>query len=479
MGMITKIKHSANIRWFILANVALGTFMATLDASIVNVALPTMSLKLHVNLPKLQWVVTAYLLAISSLLPILGKLADIVGRKRVYSSGLILFTLGSALCGLASNVWFLVSMRILQAIGASMLMANNQALIVANFPFHERGRALGISGTMVALGSLAGPAIGGILVGLIGWRSIFYINVPIGIIAYFAALIVLPSDSVKHEPVRFDYKGSILFSLGLISLLYAINNGENAGWSSMGILSMMFLGLLLLAIFVLVERQTSQPIIDFAIYKNVPFLIGNLSAFLSFTGQFFYTMLMPFYLQNILNYPTTKVGLLMTAFPLAMAIAAPIGGYVSDKIGPVVLTTGGLLTTACGMLYLLFVSAYSGFFQIIPGPILMGIGAGLFNSPNNSSVMSSVPRDKLGIAGGLNALVRNVGMILGTTLSVTLFESRQSAILAKTLHPSVSQTTFAFISSFHTVMLVGGIILIVAAVVSVSRKGYVKAAAQS
>ncbi|HWQ71848.1 MAG TPA: MFS transporter, partial [Desulfitobacteriaceae bacterium] len=476
MGIKAKIKQSVHIRWFILANVALGTFMATLDASIVNVALPTLSLKFDVDLPILQWVVTAYLLTISSLLPILGKLADIIGRKRVYSSGLILFTLGSALCGLANNVWFLIGMRVLQAIGASMLMANNQAIIVANFPFNERGRALGLSGTMVALGSLTGPALGGILVGLVGWRSIFYINVPIGIIAYLSALIILPADSPKHESVPFDYKGSVLFSLGLISLLYAVNYSEDAGWGSIEVLGTMFLGLFLLIFFVLAEQRASQPIIDLAIYKNIPFLIGNLSAFLSFTGQFFYTILMPFYLQNILNYSTSQVGLLMTAYPLAMAVTAPIGGYASDKIGPVALTTGGLLTIAGGMFYLLSVSAYSGFFQIIPGPILMGIGAGLFNSPNNSSVMSSVPKDKLGIAGGLNALVRNVGMIMGTTLSVTIFESRQAAILAKTLHPSAGQTAFAFMSSFHTVILIGGSILLAAAAISLSRKGYVKTA---
>lgn len=474
MNKMIQIKQSANIRWFILANVALGTFMSTLDASIVNVALPTMSMKLQVNLPILQWVVTAYLLTVSSLLPILGKLADIWGRKRIYSSGFILFTVGSALCGLAGNVWFLVGMRVLQAIGASMLMANNQALIVANFPFQERGRALGISGTMVALGSLTGPAIGGVLVGLVGWRSIFYINVPIGIMAYLAALVILPSDSAKDKAVHFDYAGSILFSLGMISLLYAVNSGEDAGWSSGGVLGTMFLGLLLLIIFFLVERRSSEPIIDFEIYKNIPFLIGNLSAFLSFAGQFFYTMLMPFYLQTILNYSTIHVGLLMTSFPLAMAIVAPISGYVSDKIGPVALTTGGLLTIAGGIFYLLFASAHSEFLQIIPGPILMGIGAGLFNSPNNSSVMSSVPNDKLGIAGGLNALVRNVGMIIGTTLSVTLFENRQSAILSRVLHPTVSQTTLAFMSSFHTVMFVGGVILLLAAAISINRKGYVK-----
>ncbi|KLU59368.1 multidrug resistance protein Stp [Peptococcaceae bacterium CEB3] len=473
MSLTENIKKSPHIRWFILANVALGTFMSTLDASIVQVALPTMAIKLHAGLAVLQWVVTAYLLTISSLLPIFGKLADMWGRGRLYLSGFVLFTLGSALCGLTNNIWFLVGMRVLQAVGASMLMANSQALIVAAFPLEERGRALGLSGTMVALGSLTGPALGGILVGLISWRAIFYVNVPIGIVAFLGALVILPNDNAKQESVRFDSTGSLLFALGMISLLYALNNGQDAGWDSAGILGAFALGLLLLAAFVWAERRTSDPIIDFDIYRNIPFLIGNLSAFLSFAGQFTYTMLMPFYLQTVLNYSATQVGLLMTAFPLAMAIAAPLSGYASDKHGPVALTTGGLATMALGIFYLVLLTPHSPFWQIVPGPLLMGIGAGMFNSPNNSSVMSSVPKSKLGIAGGLNALVRNVGMIVGTTLSVTLFEIRQAALLAGVQHPTSTQSAQAFMTSFRTVLVVGGVVLLAAAAVSINRRGYV------
>lgn len=472
MDLFQKIKTSPNIRWFILANVALGTFMATLDSSIVNVALPTMSVELNKNLGTLQWVVTAYLLAISSLLPVFGRLADLLGRKRVYTTGFIIFTLGSALCGISGTLWFLVSMRVVQAIGASMMMANNQALLVAAFPIHERGRALGLNGTMVALGSLTGPALGGLLVGWLGWRAVFYVNIPIGIIAFLAAQVILPQDTRTREKFKFDYTGAILFALGMIFLLDSINNGQAEGWGSLRIIGGIIMGTVLLVMFAFAERRVADPIIDFSIYKNKPFLIGNISAFLSFTGQFANTILMPFYLQHILMYSTTQVGLLMTAYPLAMAIIAPLSGYLSDKTGPVVLTTGGLLTMTFGLLYLTTTTPYSAFWAIFPGPLLMGIGGGMFNSPNTSSVMSAVPKNKLGIAGGLNALVRNLGMVVGTTYSVSLFENRQASLLANIPNPSASQTVNAFMTSYHTVMIVGAIITFCGAMVSLSRRGY-------
>ena len=218
--------------------------MATLDSSIVNVALPTISGQLQADLATLQWVVTAYLLTISSLLPVFGRIADLLGRRRVFSFGFLVFTLGSILCGLAPSIWVLIGMRILQAIGASMLMANSAALIIANFPPKERGRALGLTGTVVALGSLTGPALGGILVGLLDWRSIFYINLPIGILGYLAARIILPEDEAQQNKETFDYVGSFFFTTGMISLMFAISNGQSWGWSSFPILVGLVLGTL-------------------------------------------------------------------------------------------------------------------------------------------------------------------------------------------------------------------------------------------
>lgn len=472
-----KLKESSRYRWFILATVSVGTFMATLDSSIVNVALPTISGKLHADLSILQWVVTAYLLTISSLLPVFGRIADLLGRKRVYSFGFLIFTLGSVLCGLATNIWFLVGMRVLQAVGASMLMANSAAIITANFPPQERGRALGLTGTVVALGSLTGPALGGILVGLLNWRAIFYINLPIGIIGYLAARIILPNDQLKQSGESFDFVGALFFTFGMISLLFAVNNGQDWGWLSLPILTGIVLGSLLLITFFFTETRVAHPMIDLSLFRNRPFLVGNLSGFLSFVAMFANTMLMPFYLQHVLNYNPTQVGLLMTSFPLMMAVIAPISGHASDRIGPVALTTGGLFVTALGLFYLSTLTAQSAFWQVIPGSLLMGLGAGLFQSPNNSSVMSSVPPRKLGVAGGINALVRNVGMVIGIAFSVSLFENREARLLSGISSPSVGQQVNAFVSAYHTVMLAGMGIALVAALISLNRKGYAKAEA--
>ncbi|MDR3542887.1 MAG: MFS transporter [Desulfosporosinus sp.] len=470
----TLVKASPRYRWYILATTSIGTFMSTLDSSIVNVALPTISGKLHTDLSIIQWVVTAYLLTISSLLPVFGRIADLFGRKRVFSWGFLIFTLGSALCGLAPNIWFLIGMRILQAVGASMLMANSAAIVTANFPSKERGRALGLTGTVVALGSLTGPALGGILVGLLNWRSIFYINLPIGILGYLSAQIILPLDKPQDNNETFDFAGALLFTFGMTSLLFAVNNGQDWGWSSSPILSGLLLGTLLLVLFFYTELRVHNPMINLALFKIRPFFIGNITGFLSYVAMFANTMLMPFYLQHVLNYNPTQIGLLMTAFPLTMAIASPLSGQASDRIGPIVLTTSGLFVTALGLLYLSTLTTTSLYWQIIPGLSLMGIGTGLFQSPNNSSVMSSVPPAKLGVAGGINALVRNVGMVIGIAFSVSLFENRQVTLLASVNTPTLVQQLYAFVGAYHTVMLAAMGVSILAALISLNRTGYTK-----
>ncbi|HZK56284.1 MAG TPA: MFS transporter [Desulfosporosinus sp.] len=476
-NIVLSLKNSPRYRWYILATVSVGTFMSTLDSSIVNVALPTISGKFQEDLSTLQWVVTAYLLTISSLLPVFGRLADLLGRKRIFSLGFLIFTLGSVLCGLAGNIWFLIGMRILQAIGASMLMANSAALIIANFPPKERGRALGLTGTVVALGSLTGPALGGILVGFVNWRSIFYINLPIGILGYLAVRIILPADKPQPNKETFDFVGALFFTFGMISLMFAISNGEHWGWASYPILGGICLGMVSLAFFFRTELRVPNPMIDLSLFKIRPFFIGNITGLLSFVAMFANVMLMPFYLQHVLYYNPAQVGLLMTAFPLAMAIAAPLSGHASDRIGPIALTTSGLCVTAIAFFYLSNLTITSSFWQIVPGLVLMGIGAGLFQSPNNSSVMSSVPPRKLGVAGGISALVRNVGMVMGIAFSVSLFGNRQAMLLSGVNNPTAIQQANAFVGAYHIVMLTSMGIAILAALISLNRKGYTRAEA--
>ncbi len=467
-----RIRLSPKARWIILGNVAMGMFMSTLDSSIVNVALPTLSLKLHSDLSTLQWVITAYLLTIASLLPVMGRVADLIGRKRVFSLGLLIFGFGSALCGLSNNIWFLVAMRVVQALGSSMIMANSAAIIIANFPPEERGRSLGLIGTIVALGALTGPSLGGFLVSTSSWRAIFYVNVPIAIIGYIITQIVLPADNLKQVKEDFDFKGAFLFGGGMLTLLLAINNGQDWGWVSTPILAGLVAGLILLGLFLVAESRVRSPLIDLSLYKIKPFLIGNVTGFIMFLAMASNNILMPFYLQHVLYYGTSEVGLIMTAFPLTMLIVAPISGYLSDRSGPVFLTTGGLFLVSIGLFYMSTLSVHSTAISVIPGTILMAFGAGMFQSPNSSSVMSSVPEEKLGVVGGINALVRNVAMVIGIALSVSLFESRNVAILSGLKNPSQLQITDAFVRSYHTVVLVGAVIALIGALVSVSRKGY-------
>ncbi|MGI6120031.1 MAG: MFS transporter [Desulfosporosinus sp.] len=472
INLISGLKSSPRYRWYILATVSIATFMSTLDSSIVNVALPTISGELSADLSILQWVVTAYLLTISSLLPVFGRIADLLGRRRVFSVGFLVFTLGSTLCALAPNIWILIGMRIVQAIGASMLMANSAALIIANFPPNKRGRALGLTGTVVALGSLTGPALGGILVGLLNWRFIFFINIPIGILAYLAVQIIIPEDKPQQNKEAFDFVGALFFTSGMISLMFAISNGQSWGWHSYPILGGLILGTLCLAFFFYTEVRVLNPMIDLSMFRIRPFFIGNLTGLLSFMAMFANTMLMPFFLQHVLKYSPTQVGLLMTAFPLTLSISAPISGHVSDRIGPLILTTSGLFVTALSFLYLSTLSTTSLFWQVVLGLILMGLGAGLFQSPNNSSVMSSVPPNKLGVAGGINALVRNVGMVTGIAFSVSLFQNRQASLLASLSNPTPLQQINAFVGAYHTVMLASMSIALIAALISLNRKGH-------
>lgn len=472
MSVIAESKDSSSRKWWILGNISVGTFMATLDGSIANVALPTISEAFHVPLHLVQWVVTAYLLTICAMLPLVGNLADRWGRSRLYNIGFLIFSAGSALCGLSTSISILIISRILQALGASLLMANSQALVVTTFPMHQRGRAFGITGMMVSLGSLAGPAVGGILIGWFGWYSIFWVNVPIGLIGFVLGLFLLPKGNKAIHKTAFDYSGTILFIIGIVALLYTVSNGEVWGWKSSYTFFGLFIALIVMVGFGIRERIAQHPMIDFSLYKNRMFFAGSIAAMLSFVSLFCTNTMMPFYLEDVLHANPQTTGWTMVAYPVAMAVVAPFSGWLSDKIGPYILTTGGLILNAIGFVLLNMLSIHVATWVVALHLAIFGIGQGMFQSPNNSSLMGTAPREKVGLVGGLNALVRNIGMVFGITLSVSLFSARLHVLTGSvyTGVPAHAPLT-AFMGSLHTVFWAAAGVCMIGAVISSFRAG--------
>lgn len=447
--------------WLILATVFVGTFMSTLDSSIANVALPTISDQLNITIHSVQWVITSYLLTICAMLPIMGKLSDKWGKGRVYNFGFIIFTVGSALCGLSGTLPSLIGARVVQALGASCLMSCSQGIVAETFAVNGRGKALGIIGVAVSLGSLTGPGVGGLLLDRMDWTSIFWVNVPIGILATFAGFFFLPKDRLEKKKAPFDYMGSILFIAGMVALLYSISNGEDFGWTSPVIIIGLVASIAVLVLFYTLEHKTAHPMLDFQLYEIRAFRLGTIASFLSFVAQFVMNIMMPFYLQNVLHFRPDITGYAMMLLPLTMAVAAPFSGWLSDKIGYRILTTGGLAINALAFGLLNTLDQHAGFGIIALHLCLFGIGGGMFQSPNNSSVMGAVPKPKLGSAGSINALVRNLGMVIGASLSVTLY----SAVLKR----SGEATPAAMLGALHVVFWTAMGVCILALIVSALR----------
>lgn len=456
--------------WTIFSVVAMCTFMATLDSSIVNVALPVITKILDTDINFAQWIVTGYLLTISSLLPIFGRAGDMYGQRRVLTTGMGIFVLSSTACGLSSSILMLIISRVIQAVGASMMMSNGPAIIATTFPVEERGRALGAIGTVVALGSVTGPALGGAIVGVFGWEYIFFINIPIGIIAFTMGRILLPKGVHKDE--TFDFAGSILFTISISSLLLVLSHGGSWGWLSVKVISGSIIGAVSLILFVFTEVRVKHPMMELSLFRNWPFLAGNLSGLLSFVAMFSNAILLPFFLTEIGNLTPSKVGLIITPFPLVMGTVAPFSGYLSDRIKPVYLTTLGLSITSAGLFIMSGINAETPILHIAILQALMGLGTGLFQSPNNNSVISSVKRDKMGIAGGMNALMRNIGMVTGTAMAVSIFENQRLGFLESVSNPAVQDRTSAFLHGFHCAILAGAVVAAVGAFISMNRKGY-------
>lgn len=412
-----------NHKWWVLATVGVGVLMATLDASIVNIALPTILEDLNTNLLFVQWVLEAYLLAITVLLLPFGRLSDIVGRKRVYSAGFLIFVLGSGLSGFSRTAEELIAFRVLQAVGAAMILANGFAIVTAVFPPWQRGTALGSLGTVVAAGFALGPTVGGLLIDSLGWPWIFYVNVPIGIIGTTAAWVILNervlSGGRRQSPQRFDFAGAVLSVLALLALLMALTLGPEVGWISPLVLLLGAAFVLLTAAFFVVEARLEQPLVDLSLFRRRTFTAGNVAGIMAFLAISANAFLMPFYLQLVQGYSPLQAGLLLTPTALVLAVVAPISGWLSDRIGARILSSVGLAINGVALLLLGSLSVDASYTQVLYWLLLLGFGQGMFQAPNNSSVMGDVPRDRLGIGSGILSMVRNLGQVVGLAVSAS------------------------------------------------------------
>lgn len=455
-------------RWVILFIVVMVTFMCTLDSSIVNVALPVMAKSLNVTSAGIQLVVTSYLIIISATILVFGRLGDIHGKTKIFKFGIALFTIGSLFCGITSSFSVLVLARVIQGIGAAATMANNQGIITAVFPSNERGRALGITGTFVALGAMVGPALGGFIVDASSWEYIFLINVPIGIIILFYGFKILPKAH-KTEKEKLDGPGAVLFALAIVPLFAALGKGQEIGFTRPIILLGFLVSIISFAIFIIVEKKRKNPLLQLEIFENKLFSLSVFCGFISFVSIFCSMIIQPFYLQDVLKYSPSFTGLILMISPLILSVVAPASGYLSDKIGSEILTFIGLVVTSLGLLLMSTLNEQTSLISMVFFIAVMSIGNGLFQSPNNSLIMSTVPRDKLGIAGSINGLVRNLGMVCGIALSTALLYNRMSHKIGQRVTTYIVGRNDAFIYGMRIVYITAAVICMIGAILTFLR----------
>ncbi len=408
------IANKPNAHWYVVGTVCVGAFMGQLDASIVVLALPKLYQSFHTTLGAVEWVSLAYLLVLVAMVTAVGRFADMVGRKLLYVYGFGIFIIGTALCGLAPDLELLIVFRVLQGFGAAMLQANSVALIVQAMPREKLGRGIGVQGAAQALGLSLGPALGGFLIVLGGWRLIFFVNVPAGILGMALGWFLLPRSShlADREPV--DWLGIGYFTAAISGLLLAVSFGNETGWLSPQILLYFAATIIFGALFIHRELAIKAPMMSLAIFKIVQFSAGISSGLLSYLALFGILFVLPFYLHFAGHQNPGQAGAELLLLPLALGITAPFAGNLADRIGAQPLTVGGMILVALSMAAIAVHPA--------TGPVLLielvvsGIGLGMFTPPNNAAIMGSAPKQHSGMASGILNMTRGMGTSLGVAL---------------------------------------------------------------
>jgi len=420
-------------KWIALSCTTLGALFSVLSGSTLVVSLPVIMKDLHASMDVITWTVMGYMLVMTILVPSIGRMGDMYGRKKLFVTGFAIFTLASFLCGLSQNGMQLISFRLIQAVGGALILANGTAIVADAFPKEELGKALGLNVSVISIAIVVGPILGGFLMSL-GWRDIFYINIPIGIIGTLWSAFQLKEINKITIKQTFDWKGTISFTSGVLLLLAALSLGAFMGWTNPYVLLLFVVSITLMALFVRIENNTDQPMLDLRLFKTRVIAFAYISNFLNGLARGAVTFLLIFFFQGVKGMDPLLAGLMLSPFAIAMMVVAPFSGGLSDRYGTRVLSSAGLLITAVGLGGLMMIKATTSIPELIVWMLIMGVGSGMFFSPNTSSIMGSVPADKRGIAAGVNTMMSNAGALLSIALSM--------AIISSSISPDAMQSLF-------------------------------------
>lgn len=464
-------KNRTYSKWSILFTVLIMTFMVTLDGSIVNVALPVMSSELNASMGDIEWVASIYLVVTCATILIFGRLGDMIGKVRIFQIGVILFTIGSLLCSISGTLPLLIGARVVQGLGSAAALANNQGIITESFPPDERGKALGFVSTFVALGSMTGPTLGGMILTVLPWTYIFLINIPVGVLSFLIGLRTLPNKK-PAKPGRLDAKGSVLLLLSILLLFGSFTLLQNG--VSLPIIIGIIAGAVFLVLFIVVEKRMDDPLVPIGIFKNKMFSLNLFTMLTAFVAIGANNIIMPFYLQDARQFSPGMAGLLMTVIPLITAVMGPISGTMSDHIGSELPTMIGLIFTTIGLALMTMLGIDTTIAVIILFLAVIAVGSALFQSPNNSLVMGSVSRDELGLVGSLAGLVRNMGMSVGITAGTSLLYSRMSDMAGYRVTNYIPGHPDIFLYGLRSVYIMLAVVVFVGALLTVIRFVYAR-----
>ncbi len=433
-------------KYAILCAVCLGTVLSAYVSSCVNIALPNIMAALNFNMDSVVWVSLSYLLPYGSTLPMTGKLGDQFGAKTVYIFGMILFTIASLLCGIATSSAAMIIFRIIQGVGAGMLLPNAMAIVAETFDAHERGQALGLWSAMAAAGSAMGPTIGGYLIEKFDWRSIFFSIEPICALSIVFAIIVIP-PSKRNSAATVDYLGAFFLISSIGSLLVALNQGQKEGWDSLYIVSLFYTAFASFVLFLVVEFRVQKPMIDMQLFRNINFAVANVVGFMSFLAFYGGNFLLPFFLKSILDYSSTTAGLMLLPMTATMVVFSPIGGRLADRFGSRVPAFTGIMLLSCSLYLLDTISADYSTRDFFIRLALFGMGLGLTMSPLTNCAVSSLPRDKIGVGSGIFNLSKIIGGSIGVVFAETLLTRREiyhTEVLKEYLNPATHSSQELF-----------------------------------